>query len=188
MNAYDPYIRMVPSGVRFYLLRPTVDMIHLRDIAWHLSGINRFTGGVRYTVAEHCVRVSRLLPPELEADGLLHDASEAYLNDLSNPLKALFPEYKKLQRAIEAVIAERFNLTWPEPTEVKAADWRMFATENRDLMPVGPDGEADACNMPADIQPLSYTIEPWTTEVAYAIFLARARKLVLYGTNLRVAK
>src|SRR5690242_6150646 len=87
------WIQMAPSGL---FVSPTAldpDDIIIADVAHHLAGICRFTGGTSspYSVAQHCVHVCE----ELERAGfnaayqlaaLLHDASEAYVGDMAGPL------------------------------------------------------------------------------------------------------
>ncbi len=70
--------------------RLTVDMVgSIREIAHSLAGENRFTRQTRqrYSVAEHCVRGSRLLPSVFAGAFLLHELSEVYLPDVSGPFK-----------------------------------------------------------------------------------------------------
>jgi hypothetical protein len=88
-----PYI-VTYTGRRFHFLDPKIDEISIEDIAHALSNVCRFTGHTKrfYSVAEHSCLVSALCDNRLE--GLLHDASEAYMSDLSSPLKMLVPDYK----------------------------------------------------------------------------------------------
>jgi hypothetical protein len=69
-------------------------MIDIYDIAWSLSQINRFTGHAMrpYSVAEHSLFVAELAErdgktPLVQLACLLHDAHEAFTNDLSSPAK-----------------------------------------------------------------------------------------------------
>jgi len=77
------------SGRRVHLLNPSPDEIAIEDIAHALSHACRFAGHVPsyYSVAQHSVLVSELLDERTALWGLLHDASEAYLHDLTRPLK-----------------------------------------------------------------------------------------------------
>ncbi len=61
----------------------------IEEIAHALAGKVRFTGQTaqRYSVAEHCVRGSRLLPAAFAGAFLLHELSEVYLPDIAAPLK-----------------------------------------------------------------------------------------------------
>src|SRR5690242_19513337 len=61
----------------------------IEEIAHALAGNYRFTRQTqeRYSVAEHCVRGSRLIAPEFAGAFLLHELSEVYLPDVASPLK-----------------------------------------------------------------------------------------------------
>src|SRR5579859_7012785 len=126
------------SGKKFHLLEPQPDEICIEDIAHALSNQCRYTGHTRrfYSVAEHSVHVS-LLAVHYQLDGLLHDASEAYICDLARPVKMLTPvgkPYYEIEDRIMRVIAEKFGFTWPPPKEVKEADNIMLLSEKDQLM------------------------------------------------------
>ena len=80
------------SGQFVDLLDPDPATIRLEDIAVHLANTVRFAGGVTkfYSVAEHAVRVSKLVPKDLALAALHHDSHEFVLGDLPAPLKAVF--------------------------------------------------------------------------------------------------
>jgi 5'-deoxynucleotidase YfbR-like HD superfamily hydrolase len=126
------------SGLQVYVTNPGIYDIHVVDIGHALAHICRFGGHTRnfYSVAQHSVLVSHLVPPSLAFEGLLHDASEAYLGDVIHPLKALLPKYKRIERRWEDVIARKFGLQVGKDvkTEIKRADLRALATERRDLI------------------------------------------------------
>lgn len=155
------------TGRKFWPLQPRAEDLDIRDIAHALSNICRFTGHVRkfYSVAEHSVRVSELLPPPLKLWGLLHDASEAYMCDLASPVKSQCPGYRAAEVKLEFIIAERFGLEWPRPAEIKAADVLLFLAEKRDLMP----GKSFTVEYPR--------IRPWSPATAKARFLRAFRAL-----------
>lgn len=69
---------------------------------------------------------------------LLHDAAEAYLVDLPRPVKRSMPEYHRAEARVERAIAQRFDIPYPMPPEVKEADERMLATEAATLMAPPP--------------------------------------------------
>jgi hypothetical protein len=131
------------TGRQFHPLRPRISTIHIVDIAHHLAGIRRYTGATNryYSVGEHCCHIARQLQFEssdcsLALAGLLHDASEAYTNDMSRPLKTR-PEmerFRAVERYIQELIYTKYNLPVLEDPRVKLADMRMYATEVRDLM------------------------------------------------------
>lgn len=131
------------TGRAFFPLNPDWKDIHVLDIAHHLANIRRYTGATSrpYSVGEHCCHVSRQLLLEtgnkpLALAGLLHDASEAYTNDMARPLK-IQPEltaFREMEARIQELIYARFGLPTVEDPRVKIADMRMYATEVRDLM------------------------------------------------------
>jgi uncharacterized protein len=130
---------LTASGRHFNLLAPTQDMIEIEDIAHALSHICRFTGHTKafYSVAEHSILTSHLVPQAYGLEALLHDAAEAYIGDVSSPLKSLLPEYRAIEHNIDQAIRRRFCLPEKPAQFIKDADLMMLATEKRDLMPAG---------------------------------------------------
>lgn len=123
------------SGQWFDILRPEEYEYSIEEIAHALSNLCRYTGHSNrfYSVAEHSVLVSRIVPDHLALTGLLHDAGEAYLGDVASPLKALLPEYKKIEENVEASISRYFGLEFPFPQEIKEADKRMYWQERQSI-------------------------------------------------------
>lgn len=116
------------SGIVIDLYNPTEDMINIKDISNALSKICRFGGQIDqfYTVAQHSCLVSCLVSKSIEKEGLLHDASEAYLGDMISPLKHMLPDYKKIESCFEAVIAKKFSLRTDVKDFIKDADlWAL---------------------------------------------------------------
>lgn len=135
MHNVPPYIETW-SGRKVHLLDPQPEEIYIYDIAYSLGMQCRFTGHTShfYSVAEHSVLVSHLVPEKLALDGLLHDAAEAYLSDLASPLKRLLPQYYELEDRFVKVIADKFNLHNPMPKEVKSADNAALILEADQLL------------------------------------------------------
>ncbi len=125
------------SGIEFDVLNPKIGQVGLEDIAHALSNICRFAGHTRtfYSVAEHCVWVSRMVPSQYALHGLLHDASEAYVQDMPAPIKRTpnLEGYRAIENKLQHVIFTAFGLTPVIPSEVHEADSRMAATEATDL-------------------------------------------------------
>lgn len=165
------------TGRKFSIVDPQPEDLDIRDIAHGLSLLCRFTGQVKrfYSVAQHSLLVAANVPPEHARTALLHDASEAFLGDLSSPLKrsAGLGGYRALEARLEAVIAERFGLAFPLPAAVKRADQMALATEARDLFAHRPDWCKDwGPAMAAEIVPVP-------SAEAEILFLARAWTLGL---------
>lgn len=125
------------QGHRFDPLNPDTKDIDPLDIFHALSNICRFTGHCFrfYSVLEHSMRVAALVKPEHKLHALLHDASEAYIADVSRPVKrsAEFAGYRQIEERVQAAIFKRFNLDPHLPEEVKAADKAMLWWEYQAL-------------------------------------------------------
>ncbi|QDF14290.1 phosphohydrolase [Dinoroseobacter phage vB_DshS-R4C] len=164
------------------LTRPTPEDIHLGDIARALSRLCRYTGhGARfYSVAEHsvhCLRYaerhfSKIHPPAIHASVLMHDATEAYLGDVSRPLKSALSAYRDLEALVSTAISRRFGLNFQGcAAHIKKADRLMLATEKAALLP----GAGHWPDLPApDPETI---IEGWAPDVAERTFLDCAREL-----------
>ncbi|MEQ1966297.1 HD family hydrolase [Xenorhabdus nematophila] len=109
--------------------------IDIHDIAQGLANECRFNGqiGNFYSVAQHSIYVSQLVPPDFALEGLLHDAAEAYCKDIPSPLKGLLPTYLIIERKIDVAVRRKFSLPVGLSHAVKHADLVMLATERRDL-------------------------------------------------------
>ena len=123
------------TGLHFDYSKPNQDAIYIRDIAIALSRECRFAGQSHrfYSVAQHSIECSYIVPDAFKLEALLHDAVEAYCKDIPSPLKKLLPDYKKIENNIDLVIRKKFNLPLTISAEVKRADLIMLATEHRDI-------------------------------------------------------
>ena len=122
-------------------LRP--EDVDIRDIAYVLSGEWRFGGHChpRYSDAQHCLNVAELLdlwymPKDIRLQGLLHDASEAYLRDIPSPVKQgeQLSGYRELEKKILGIIANAFGVFFPFNRDVKQADGILAWVEGSMLM------------------------------------------------------
>ncbi|MGE6320589.1 phosphohydrolase [Pseudomonas oryzihabitans] len=163
------------TGVRFELLAPTVEMIHLEDIAHALSNVCRFGGHTRvhYSVAQHSVLASHLVPPADALYALLHDATEAYIGDMVSPLKQVIPQFRQVEDRLWSVICEYFELPQQMPASVKRADLMMLAREREDLLPAGePWALLEGVELPSE------PIQPWEQRRAEIEFTHRFWQIV----------
>ena len=135
------------SGRKVDVSNPDPSTIVINDIAWALSRMPRFSGHtipyIPYSVAQHCTQVARELAPHgprVQLHGLLHDAAEAYINDLPSPVKHI-PEIhaviKKLEDKLMLTIYEALRIDPPTDEEyalVKNADKEQQAVEAYNFM------------------------------------------------------
>lgn len=201
------------TGRQFFPFAPRAADVDLHDIAHALANMCRYAGHTRqfYSVAQHAVLVSntifrdacrRVADPDshevkltaadnlAERWALLHDAAEAYLQDVIRPLKKCmyfdrpanpgwpnsFFHVNEVEEKVERAVAERFGFAWADvervASVVKAADNALLMTERRDLMSdKGPAWHKWA-------EPLEERIEDcWLPAAAQKEFLQRAAEL-----------
>lgn len=160
---------LTASGNYFAFDYPELHPFSIEDIANSLSKICRFTGHTShfYSVAQHSVYVSRLLPEHLRMQGLMHDAAEAYVGDVSSPLKRRLPDYKAIEHRVEAALNAQFGLPFPLHPDVKQADLRMLMAERHEFLPRDDDS-----HWPFDVEPVPFRIGPMDWQKAKSFFLA----------------
>lgn len=165
------------SGKPFFLTDPRPEDMTIEDIAHSLSNQCRFNGHTKefYSVAQHSVLVSENVPPEYAMAGLMHDAGEAYVSDLTKPVKVIVQgAFKALERSIDIVVCEAFDLDYRacHSGVVKEADKRILATEKRDLM-----RHAKGVCWGYLSKPYDFRIKPLPPKQAEKLFLARFKRL-----------
>ena len=153
---------LLRSGRYLDLTDPDPYLINIYDIAHALSYLCRYTGHSErfYSVAEHSLRVCHILPDHLKLEGLLHDASEAYLGDLSSPLKNLVPQYKNLEDRMNYTIRNTFNLPFSASPEVSEADLIMLGLERRKFLPSTEEQWGVLCGLESQIDRLEHAFNP----------------------------
>lgn len=161
----------INSGNYFDFLNPDSSPYTIEDIALGLARCNRFTGqsDLAYTVAQHSVMVSYLVPFEDAMLGLMHDASEAFTGDVTKPLKDLVPDFKSIENRILSSILRRFGLTETLPPSVKKADVIATRTEQRDLFKL----HNEKWPITSKTSPLPETIKPLNDVESKELFLNR---------------
>jgi len=181
---------MLGSGSYFDFETPETSHLTIEDVAYGLASASRFAGQcvssltgkrVRYSVAEHCVRMSWEVEKDPEAqlgdalDALMHELGEPTCGDMTGPLKSLCPDFKAIEKRCEAAAQAQFGIRMRDPLLIKRHDLRMLATEKRDLMPAaaGHSWSWVAGHEPYDWEILS----PWEFEMAALRFIHRYRAL-----------
>lgn len=184
MNTFDDLrVMETASGLKLNLGEPHVSGIWKGDIAHSLANVCRYAGhcSESYSVAEHSFLVAEFLrltgcPARVQILGLLHDAHEAYLGDMTRPQKAVTVGRKELEARIQAVIYEAFRLPPASEAEealIKRADNVALMTEAEELMPSRGEGwNIDA--YPCD----RLTVECLAHDEAEQLFLDRLDDLM----------
>lgn len=170
------------GGRKFFALRPRLEDIAIDDIAVSLSRLARYGGHTKfmYTVGQHSCYVSDLLLPygvKVALKGLLHDAAEAYIGDVSSPYKCLphYEGYRAIEKNLEEAIFEAFKISGLDywSLEIKAADMALFAAEVHQIMPY----HAELIERAAAYRPADIPIEPWPEIRVVNEFMTRFKNL-----------
>ncbi len=135
------------TGKQFDIMNPEPAMYDIHDVAHGLSMCCRFTGQSRvfYSVSQHSRLVMTYVLNELGEKcskrmlllALLHDGAEAYCGDVSKPFKNMLPDYASIERVVQRVLWEAFNIAPPNHEElliIKRADAAAFQVEHDDLI------------------------------------------------------
>ncbi|MGN0572009.1 MAG: phosphohydrolase [Candidatus Fimenecus sp.] len=119
-------------GHNFDPTAPTADDLCIEDIAHALSYLSRANGHFRafYSVARHSINCAKEVKScgfteKTQLLALLHDSAEAYIGDLTRPLRRHIPEFSDFERNLQKRIYEKFATTDVSDAEraaVKAAD------------------------------------------------------------------
>ena len=125
-------------------LYPKAELIEIEDIAHALSMLCRANGHFRsfYSVAQHsmnCMKEAKArgYSDRVQLACLLHDASEAYLSDVTRPVKAELPRYKEIEAPLQEIIWDKWlgePLTEDERKQVFDIDDAILVHEFLNLM------------------------------------------------------
>ena len=123
------------SGIMFDPLAPKAEEIVITDIAHSLSMLCRANGHFKqfYSVGQNCINCAS----RVQLACLLHDGSEAYLSDVTRPVKEELPRYVEIEEPLQAVIWEKYlgsPLTKEEYDQVFDIDDAMLYCEFLALM------------------------------------------------------
>lgn len=167
----------ISGGLLANLNHLSADDMDIRIIAKALSKLCRFGGHTSqfYSVAQHSVLVSKLVPEELAFAALLHDASEAYVIDMPRPIKLQMPDYQDLELSVMSQIVAHYDVVdqMSHPL-IKHADMVALATEMLQLFPAEAIRKSYPWIDTYDIPEGKLT--PWDPVKAEALFIARFRE------------
>lgn len=136
-NLFTPNCIRTFTGKYVNGFNPDPDTICIEDIAHGLSNAGRFAGQLPrfYSVAQHSIECAKMVSDKEDAlCALMHDASEAYLNDVARPWKKKMPDYLRIEDNLMRVIAAKFGFDWPIPLRIKMIDDQQLHFEWYNLM------------------------------------------------------
>ena len=119
-------------------------LIDILDIAHALSLLCRANGHFPhfYSVGQHSVNCmneakARGYSKRVQLGCLLHDASEAYLSDITRPVKPFLQNYMEIEAQLQTKIYRKWllpDLTEEELKQIRAVDDAMLYAEFLELM------------------------------------------------------
>lgn len=128
------------SGRPFWACDPRPEDIHLDDIVHALSHQCRYGGHCSkfYSVLEHSVLVSLVVPKEHARDGIGHDFTEAYVVDVPRPLKRMLRDYAAIEWRNWDAISFALGFSLELPQCIHDADNAVLLAEKAVLMGPSP--------------------------------------------------
>lgn len=168
------FVYTLPTRRRIDLDNPDYNFFHISEIAYALSRIRRFNGHTpsHYSVAQHSVLVCDQLPPELRLAGLLHDAAEAYIGDMTRNVKKKCQEFRDLEDKFCLAIASQFGFDYPFNNKIHAEDDRLCYTEAAQFF-----GLNEARTWGFRVKPYLFQIDCLDESAAEKLFLERFHSL-----------
>lgn len=160
------------SGGMWSIEDPAEGQVHLRDLAAGLSRTCRYAGQLSeeaefYSVAEHSVIMTSWAHQagivQTRSDALLyllHDGSEAFFGDMTTPMKALIPDFRRLEDRAQRVIYRAFGVRDERVAalkpELKRVDTRIRIDERETMIlePALSAGREALWRQDPDLEPL----------------------------------
>lgn len=178
---------LLHSGKMLDLSNPAYEDVDIDDIAHGLSNICRFNGSCPrfYSVAEHSILVSMMVPKPMAAVALLHDAHEAYIGDIVTPVKEIIgsDRLSALKARLDDAIWSKLLKPGAAPfhdMEIDIADRRMLQVEQSKFFP-HYDQSLAKMESPLDC----WTVALWadriqfmTPDAAFHQFMRRAKEVL----------
>ena len=132
------------SGIRFTPLAPDPEQLNINDIARSLSMLCRAGGHLEhfYSVAQHCIicaneAKARGYSKRVQLACLMHDGSEAYLSDITRPVKKHLPKYLAIEENLQKIVYQHYlksPLTPAEELQVNEIDDAVLPWEFKEIM------------------------------------------------------
>lgn len=142
---------MTRGGRLFCFDHPRPEDVDIHDIAYALARIPRYNAHTDrpWSVAQHCMFVASMLPIDIAIYGLLHDAHEYVIGDISTPLKRVLGRERisELELSIDKAIYQAVGLAHRDDgarpdidveSAVVMADHDAYISESREFMYVTP--------------------------------------------------
>lgn len=179
------------TGREFSPFEMTIDDIDILDIAHSHALSSRYNGHTfsPLSIAQHCVWGSLMCTTrEAQRQFVVHDASEAYIHDISKWVKAhpSFAFYREQEDRIQRLVYEKFDCPLDMLPEVKHIDGVLVRFEG--VKGFGPDFHIDHPNYPdltpdeiRDIEQIGWDTFgdwwPWEWRQAKHCFLERWKEV-----------
>lgn len=159
------------TGIHFTPTEPNKDDICIKDIAHALSLVCRGNGHTNrfFSVGQHCINCSkeaaaRGYSKKVQLIALLHDASEAYMSDITRPFKRHLADYIEFENVLQSLIYEKYiveTIEAREEEQVKSIDDDMLYYEIKELMnevtlPMPPAMSSNICLRTSEFEKVEY--------------------------------
>lgn len=182
-------IIVTSTAKEFDPVNPDPGLICIEDIARGLSRTCRYTGQLKperefYSVAQHSVLATRwamsvcvaITSPQMAKrylSILLHDASEAYLSDISSPVKRELPDYRAIEAELQDTIFKKFTGQGAWYSVYNMYDKYAYWLEIKHVMPPHPKLDEWATTVPERVPEIVTDIisQTWYPYRAYAEFM-----------------
>lgn len=144
----------------------SVRNVDLQSIANSLAHINRFTGHAgSWSVAQHCLLGAFLLKARGCSDMtiwqfLLHDKTEALLQDIAAPIKRHLNDYRCIESAVDKAMEKLFPKAYSTAPSylIKETDYDMLKIERALFFSFGTGGERYRPETEEDREAWGFTI------------------------------
>jgi hypothetical protein len=163
------YVDTMGNGAMIDYIYPENCRFDVPDIARGMAHTCRFAGQPLryYSLAQHCVMMSRLVPQEHAREAMLYGAAKAFCGDLPFGLKQLLPDYPGIVRSVDAAIRAQYDLPLMPSEPVEIANRIILAAAARDLMPHLPPFDL------GELAPYHPRTVSWHADRALGNWLAR---------------